>query len=69
MKPRYAWRCSQASSDSRSSPDTLVKHQALARLSSKGRHLVAAKSGHWIQFDEPELVVRVVREVAGRDSG
>jgi len=44
-------------------PETLAKHRELARLSLQGRHLVAAKSGHWIQFDEPALVVTAVREV------
>jgi pimeloyl-ACP methyl ester carboxylesterase len=43
--------------------ETKAKHEALARLSSRGRQVTAEKSGHWIQFDEPELVVRVVREV------
>jgi len=41
----------------------LAKHRALAGLSSRGRHVVAARSGHWIQFDEPDVVVAVVREV------
>jgi pimeloyl-ACP methyl ester carboxylesterase len=41
----------------------MEEHRDLARLSSKGRHIVASRSGHWIQFDEPELVVTAVREV------
>ena len=47
-------------------PDTLTKHQQLARLSPQGRHIVASKSGHWIQFDEPDLVVSAVRDVVDR---
>jgi pimeloyl-ACP methyl ester carboxylesterase len=47
-------------------PETLAKHRELARLSLQGRHVVAAKSGHWIQFDEPALVVTAVREVVER---
>ena len=43
--------------------DTLAKHRQLARLSSKRQHLVASSSGHWIQFDEPALVVRAIRDV------
>jgi len=35
----------------------------LASLSSKGRHIVARRSGHWIQFDQPELVATAIREV------
>jgi len=45
------------------SPDTIAKHRALARLSSHGRHVIARTSGHWIQFDDPDLVVSIVREV------
>jgi pimeloyl-ACP methyl ester carboxylesterase len=44
-------------------PERIEEHRALARLSSKGRHVIAARSGHWIQFDEPELVVTVIREL------
>ena len=47
-------------------PATLTRHRQLAGLSSQGRHLVATKSGHWIQFDEPELVVAAVRDVIDR---
>jgi pimeloyl-ACP methyl ester carboxylesterase len=39
----------------------LRQQAALARLSSRGRHLVAAASGHWIPLDEPETVIRTVR--------
>jgi pimeloyl-ACP methyl ester carboxylesterase len=48
------------------SPDTVMKHRQLARLSSQGRHIVATGSGHWIQFDEPELVVTAIRDVVDR---
>jgi pimeloyl-ACP methyl ester carboxylesterase len=57
------------------SPETIEKHRALARLSSHGGHITAAGTGHWIQFDDPALVVAVVRNVVecvrranGRDS-
>jgi pimeloyl-ACP methyl ester carboxylesterase len=43
--------------------DVIAKHRALAHRSSGGRHIVATGSGHWIQFDEPELVVKVIREL------
>jgi pimeloyl-ACP methyl ester carboxylesterase len=46
------------------SPDTIARHRALARLSSQGRHLIAG-IGHWVQFDDPELVVTAIRDVAG----
>jgi pimeloyl-ACP methyl ester carboxylesterase len=38
-------------------------HRALAASSSRGRHVTASKSGHWILFDEPELVVAAVRSL------
>src|SRR6266481_1360748 len=43
----------------------------LAQLSSRGRHLVAGDSGHWIHLDHPELVTSAIREVvtAARSAG
>jgi hypothetical protein len=32
-------------------------------MSSQGRHVIASNSHHWVQFDEPELVVETIREV------
>ncbi len=46
-----------------------LEQEALVRLSSCGRHLVASKSGHWIQLDQPELVVRAIREVVDAARG
>ena len=45
------------------SPEQLAVHQSLAKRSVAGRHLVAARSAHWVQFDEPELVVAAVKEL------
>jgi hypothetical protein len=36
---------------------------ALARRSTRGRHIVAHASGHWIPLDEPGTVVEAVREM------
>jgi len=48
-------------------PDAVIaRHRELAALSARGRHIVSQSSGHWIQFDDPELVVAVIREVAAR---
>jgi pimeloyl-ACP methyl ester carboxylesterase len=44
-------------------PERLGEHKALADTSSRGRHIVAARSAHWIPFDEPELLVQLVREL------
>jgi len=37
--------------------------QDLMHRSSKGRQIVAARSGHFIHHDQPELVVKAIREV------
>jgi pimeloyl-ACP methyl ester carboxylesterase len=43
--------------------EQLAVHRSLADASSDGRHVVAARSAHWVQFDEPELVVAAVRHL------
>jgi pimeloyl-ACP methyl ester carboxylesterase len=52
-------------SSAESAPQQLDEHRELARLSSSGRHVVAERSGHWIQFDEPQLVVSAIRGMIG----
>ncbi len=48
----------------------LAMRDRLAKESLRGRHVVAPASGHWIQLDQPELVVsevrRVLREIRSR---
>jgi pimeloyl-ACP methyl ester carboxylesterase len=44
-------------------PEALEEHRNLARLSSRGKHVVARSGGHWVLLDEPGTVVRAVREV------
>jgi pimeloyl-ACP methyl ester carboxylesterase len=39
----------------------LREHRKLASLSSIGEHIIAEKSGHWIQLDRPDLVVSLVQ--------
>jgi pimeloyl-ACP methyl ester carboxylesterase len=39
----------------------LRQQEALARLSTRGRHVIATHSGHWIPLDEPDLIVAEVR--------
>jgi pimeloyl-ACP methyl ester carboxylesterase len=48
-----------------STQEQLKERDALAHRSPHGKHIIAAKSGHWIQLDEPELVVQAVREMVG----
>jgi pimeloyl-ACP methyl ester carboxylesterase len=41
-----------------------LEHQAeLARMSRRGRQVVATKSGHHIQIDEPDVVIGAIRDV------
>jgi pimeloyl-ACP methyl ester carboxylesterase len=45
------------------SDDLLAAHAALARASRRGRHLVSREVGHWVQFDEPGLVIAAIRDL------
>jgi pimeloyl-ACP methyl ester carboxylesterase len=40
-----------------------AEQEKVARLSRRGKHLVATRSGHWIQLDQPELVIEAIRQV------
>lgn len=42
----------------------LREHAVIAAHSMIGSHVTAGKSAHWIHLDEPELVAKVVREMA-----
>lgn len=44
-------------------PEEIAAHRILAERSAISRHIVATRSGHWVQFDEPGLIVSVVREL------
>ncbi len=53
-------------------PEDLVKpandawqqmQEELAHLSSKGKQVIAKNSGHYIQLDRPDLVIKAVRSV------
>jgi TAP-like protein len=41
----------------------LASHDFLAALVPDGRHVIAEKSGHYIQQDQPDLVIKAVRQV------
>ena len=43
--------------------EQLAAHRNLAAASAAGRHIVAARSAHWIQFDEPGLIVDAVTDL------
>jgi hypothetical protein len=38
-------------------------HATIAALSQRGKHIIAERSGHHVQLDEPQLVVSAVREI------
>jgi pimeloyl-ACP methyl ester carboxylesterase len=44
-------------------PGQLAVHRELAEGSSAGRHVVAPQSAHWVQWDQPDLVADVVRDL------
>ena len=44
-------------------PQRHALQEAAARLSSSGKHIIATESGHWIQLDQPAVVVEAIREV------
>jgi pimeloyl-ACP methyl ester carboxylesterase len=41
----------------------LRQQDRLAQLSTRGRHIMASHSGHWIPLDQPEIVIETVREM------
>ena len=41
----------------------LQMQEALASLSSRSKHVIAEKSGHYIQRDQPQLVIESIRQV------
>ena len=41
----------------------MAEHKALAAHSAQGRHIIAANSAHWIQLDQPDLVVQAFRQM------
>jgi len=47
-------------------PEEIAAHRTLAERSFDGRHVTAERSGHWVQFDEPEVIVSIVRELVER---
>jgi pimeloyl-ACP methyl ester carboxylesterase len=43
--------------------EELDVHRRMADGSTRGRHITARRSTHWIQFDEPEVIVAAVRDL------
>ncbi len=41
----------------------LRQQETLASLSTRGRHVVASHSGHWVPLDQPELVIKIIKDM------
>ncbi len=52
----------------KSAPEVMEVQRRTAAWSTRGRHIVAEGSGHWVQLDRPELVVQAVLDVAAQAS-
>ena len=63
LQPDYGERPLVTISATDASAQRLARQDALARQSTRGRHLVAENSGHWIPLDEPAMVVAAIRDV------
>jgi pimeloyl-ACP methyl ester carboxylesterase len=50
-------------------PEQILAHRRLSERSDAGRHVIAARSGHWILFDEPDLIVDAIRELIDSNGG
>ncbi len=47
--------------------EVVKAHQrSLATLSPQGRQVIAEKSGHFVQYDSPEVVIEAIREVVAQ---
>jgi pimeloyl-ACP methyl ester carboxylesterase len=51
------------SGETNSDAGQLGRQGRLAARSTRGRHVVAERSGHWIPLDRPDVVIQAVREV------
>jgi pimeloyl-ACP methyl ester carboxylesterase len=49
--------------------EQLAVHRSLVDESGAGRHIIATRSAHWVQFDEPKLIVDAVAELVESESG
>jgi pimeloyl-ACP methyl ester carboxylesterase len=45
--------------------EQLAAHRRLAHASDHGRHVIASQSAHWVQFDEPELIIGAIKDLVG----
>ena len=52
-----------------SSPQRLRADAELARRSSRGRHILAAGSGHWVPLDAPQVLVEAIIAMVAESRG
>jgi pimeloyl-ACP methyl ester carboxylesterase len=45
------------------SNEGLAEHRAIAGLSSRGEHIRLTRGGHWVQFEDPDLIADAIRRV------
>jgi pimeloyl-ACP methyl ester carboxylesterase len=50
-------------SSTHASATRLAHQDQLASRSSRGRHIIASNSGHWIPLDQPEVIVSAIQDV------
>ena len=50
-------------SGAHSNAAALNEHRDIARLSSRGKHVIARAGGHWVHLDEPETVLGEIRQM------
>ena len=56
-------------SSARSGEERLQADSALARRSTRGRHILAAESGHWIPLDAPQVVIDAITAIVAEIRG
>lgn len=57
------------SGEKNSDAGQLSRQARLAARSRRGRHVIAAGSGHWIPLERPDVVVEAIRDVVSRIDG
>ena len=59
----WFWWCWLQPAAASAGPERLQRHEAVARLSTRGRFVGVEGSGHWIPLEKPEAVVDAIREM------
>ena len=65
-KENYFPKENQPSTDTEETQSLKLKwkmQEELAELSTNSKHIVAEKSGHFIMYDQPDLVIRTIQDI------